>query len=223
MNFLKVLTLSLLIYSSSVLAECNDVFLNKHLPNVSYNKELCYTEYTVLYNYQYKIPMISAEHLTADKVDKSRNVKRHDAFHVDMNIPAASSQKVSSYIGTGYDKGHMTPAGDMSTADSQRESFSMANMTPQASKLNRVAWRNIETEVRNDVLKNGSAYILTGSIVQTKKVMNDGIVIPDYIFKAVYFSPSNIKVYVAENNNSMNYKILTTTEFQSIYGIVLFN
>src|ERR1051326_2472609 len=103
----------------------------------------------------------------------------------------------------------MTPAGDMSTADSQRESFSMANMTPQASKLNRVAWRNIETEVRNDVLKNGSAYILTGSIVQTKKVMNDGIVIPDYIFKAVYFSPSNIKVYVAENNNSMNYKILT--------------
>lgn len=222
MNFLKSIVLSMFVCSGA-LAKCNDMFLNQHLPNVSYDKELCYREYTVLYNYQYKIPMISAEHLTVDNVKKSSTVKRHDAFHVDASIPVVSNQKISSYVNSGYDKGHMAPAGDMGSIDSSRESFSMSNMIPQATKLNRVVWRNIETEVRNDVLKNGSAYILTGSIVQTKKVMNDGIVIPDYIFKAVYFSTSRIKVYVAENNNSMNYKIISTSEFQTMYGIMLFN
>ena len=223
MNFLKPIVLSLLLTCTSVLADCNDMFLNKYLPNVSYDKVLCYKEYTVLYNYKYKIPMISAEHLTPSEVTSSMSIKRKDAFHVDSAIPGVSNQKISSYVNTGYDKGHMTPAGDMSTVPAQFDSFSMANMTPQAKKLNEIAWRKIETQVRNDVLKNGAAYILTGSIVQTSKVLNDGIVIPDYIFKAVYFSPSNSKVYVAENNNSMNYKIMSTTEFQSIYGIVLFN
>lgn len=211
------------LFSMNAFAGCNDVFLDGKLPvGVDYNKELCYTEYTVLYNYNYKIPMISAEHLTPDEVKASEKIGRKDAFHADTAIPGQFNQKVNDYAGTGYDKGHMTPAGDMSSTSSQFDSFSMANMTPQAKKLNEIAWRKIETEVRNEVLKNGPAFILTGSIVTTKKTLNDGIVIPDYIFKAVYFSPTDSKVFVAENNDSMNYKVLSVQDFKQQYNITLF-
>lgn len=219
----KTIVLSLLLVCSSTFGACNDMFLHNKLPTgIVYNSELCYSEYTVLYNYQYKIPMISAEYLTPEEVKESNSITRKDSFHVDNNIPSQFNQKISSYIKTGYDKGHMTPAGDMSNRDAQIESFSMANMTPQAKQLNENAWRKIETEVRNEVLKNGPAYILTGSIVQNDNIMNDGIVIPDYIFKAIYINNTS-KVFVAENNNSMKYEILSTNDFKLKYKITLFN
>ena len=43
----------------------------------------------------------------------------------------------------------MSPNGDMGTPEAQQQSFSLANMIPQAPKLNRVLWEGIESAVRN--------------------------------------------------------------------------
>lgn len=40
--------------------------------------------------------------------------------------------------GAGYDRGHMSPNGDMGTPEAKQLSFSLANIIPQETKLSRV-------------------------------------------------------------------------------------
>lgn len=202
---------------------CSDKFLNSTLPDVKYDQQVCYTKFAVLYNYNYKIPMVSAEYLTPDDINASSKLKRKDAFHSDKSIPPEFNQTVAMYKGTGYDKGHMTPAGDMDNAFDQSESFSLANMTPQTKKLNEIVWRGIEEKVRNAILSDGAAYIITGSIVQNSSNRLNTIVIPDYIYKAVYFvNTKKSIVYVAKNDNSGAEEELSEKDFEVKYKIKLF-
>lgn len=96
-------------------------------------------------------------------------------------------------------------------------------MTPQTKKLNEIVWRGIEEKVRNAILSDGAAYIITGSIVQNSSNRLNTIVIPDYIYKAVYFvNTKKSIVYVAKNDNSGGEEELSEKDFEVKYKIKLF-
>jgi endonuclease G, mitochondrial len=56
----------------------------------------------------------------------------------------------------------MTPASDESTTDSEKRSFSMANVVPQVHKLNAGEWEKIEAQVRDLATQLGEVYVVTG-------------------------------------------------------------
>ena len=57
------------------------------------------------------------------------------------------------YVGSGFDRGHNSPAGDQEDPESMAQSFSLANMMPQAPQNNRIAWASIEKGTRKYVLR----------------------------------------------------------------------
>lgn len=113
-------------------------------------------------------------------------VARTNAFAADQSIQ--NGPKPEDYAATGYDKGHMSPDGDLSWDQQvEYESFLMTNMSPQAGSLNRGIWKLLETAVRGwTVQYNQSFTIFVGGIydAQDKRIGN-GVVVPHSFYKIV--------------------------------------
>nr|DAM64799.1 MAG TPA: DNA/RNA non-specific endonuclease [Caudoviricetes sp.] len=207
-------------FSAAAKSTCPGKFLNDNPPQVQYDQEICFTQFSVLYSDKLKDPVISAEHLTAADVNGALQLKRKDAFHAETQVPKQFESTQKDYAKSGYDQGHMTAAGDAGTAQEQFETFSLANMTPQLPDLNRKAWRLMEEAVRKQVLAEGDAWIETGMVPGTKTIGN-GVNVPSIIWKAVK-AKSGEAVYVGDNTTGTVTK-LTTAQFTSKYGINPFN
>ncbi|MBQ4796748.1 DNA/RNA non-specific endonuclease, partial [Pectobacterium versatile] len=92
---------------------CPGKFINDETPHIYYDEEICFTEFVVLYSYVNKAPLISAQRLTAEQVKAADAISRRDAFHIEPLIPQAVRSATDDYEYSGYDQGHMAPAGDM--------------------------------------------------------------------------------------------------------------
>ena len=100
--------------------------LNKH----SY--PLCFNGFNVMYSGVSKTPLWVAEALTPSRL--SQKIPREDSFHEETRVNAEHRALLSDYRASGYDRGHMAPNADMPNKDAQFDSFSLANMVPQAPK-----------------------------------------------------------------------------------------
>ncbi len=62
---------------------------------------------------------------------------RTDNFRPDPKVSTVSAQ-LSDYKGSGYDRGHLCPAGDMKlNKTAMSETFYLSNMSPQEASFNR--------------------------------------------------------------------------------------
>ncbi|ADM98371.1 endonuclease [Dickeya dadantii] len=195
---------------------CPGKFLNDETPNIHYDEEICFTEFVVLYSYANKAPLISAQRLTAERVRAAETISRRDSFHVEPLIPRAVRSATDDYEFSGYDQGHMTPAGDMPNSLAQHESFSMSNMTPQLPKLNRISWRKIEASVRKLALQDGEIWVVTGAVFGSKRIGN-GVSVPTLIYKAI-ISQSVQQVFVGDNTTGV-VTSLSISDFSTRYSI----
>ena len=117
---------------------------------------------------------------------------RTNAFVKDEVTPNGASP--SDYTGTGFDKGHAAPDGDMSwNQQIEYESFLMTNMYPQAGSLNRGIWKLLETSIRGwSVQRNQSYTIYVGGIYNsTNKTIGKGVVVPHGYYKIVINNQTN--------------------------------
>lgn len=104
------------------------------------------------------------EHLTAASFRE--NALRSDFdFYSDDEQPAECRWTNRDYQASGYDKGHLAPAGDaVSSAMAMRDSFVLTNTMPQTPELNRGPWRMLEEHVCQLVEAGGGAeaWVATG-------------------------------------------------------------
>lgn len=219
-NYLIAALVAAFSFSAAAKSDCPGKFLNDNPPAIQYDQEICFTQFSVLYNDKLKDPVISAEHLTAAEVTAAGQMKRKDSFHAEPKVPKQFESTPKDYAKSGYDQGHMACNGDMADTKAQFESFSLSNMTPQLPDLNRKAWRLMEESVRKQVLAEGDAWVVTGMVPGTKTIGN-GVNVPSVIWKAVK-AKSGEYVYVGDNATGTVTK-LTTSDFKSRYGISPFN
>ena len=117
----------------------------------------------MLHSGESKTPVYVVERLTRAGLLAGRGLKRSDRFYPEARLPAAHRAQLEDYAGSGFDRGHMAPAGDMSTPEGKAQSFSLANMVPQAPKLNQGAWNQIEQDTRRYVERAlGDVFVFTG-------------------------------------------------------------
>lgn len=113
---------------------------------------------------------------------------RTNAFVADGSV--VNGARPDDYTGTGYDKGHAAPDGDLSWDQQvEYESFLMTNMYPQLGGLNRGIWKLLETNIRGwAVQQNQSFTIYVGGLYKlppNSKVIGNGIVVPEAFYKIV--------------------------------------
>lgn len=150
---------------------------------------LCNDAYAVLASGVTHGPLWSAERPTAATVSTARNAVRESQFYPDDRLPFADQAQLDDYRRSGFDRGHMTPSGDMPGGQAQQQSFSLANMVPQTPELNRGVWTVIETAVRDLAAAKGELYVVTGPAFQGQQIQSigpDGVLVPSSTWKAIY-------------------------------------
>lgn len=193
-------------------AACPQFFANAVPPAVAPHpsqRALCYDAFAILHSGQSKTPVFVAEKLNKASVADA-DEKRTDRFFADARLPAAERATLEDYKGSGYDRGHMAPAGDMPTAQAMAQSFSLANMVPQAPELNRGVWaKSVERATRQYVSRAaGDVFVITGPVYQPSMAQSPAIGpgqvrVPRYLFKLVYDQSQNKAwAYWLENSNT---------------------
>lgn len=144
--------------------------------------------------------------LTADEVT-TKVASRSDDFKEDPDIPSGSAT-LTDYKHSGYDRGHLAPAGDMSySVQTMSDSFYMSNMSPQKPNFNRQIWKKLESTVRKFAITEKDVYIVTGPILPKTKTLTIGsnaVTVPDAFYKVVYDQthPQKMIAFIVPNEGS---------------------
>ena len=159
------------------------------VPGAPALRELCYSAFAVLHSGESKTPVFVAQHLDRALINAARGQKRTNRFFADARLPRGERAELVDYRDSGYSRGHMAPAGDMSTPDAMAQSFSLANMVPQDQTFNAGAWSEIEQHTRQYVLRaQADVYVFTGPVfaAQAPTIGQGKVQVPSHLFKLVY-------------------------------------
>ena len=151
-------------------------------------RELCYESFAVLHSGDTKTPLYVAQRLNRKSVGGVPR-KKGDRFFADARLPRGERAELEDYKRSGYSRGHMAPAGDMDIEEGMAQSFSLANMVPQAIRHNSGAWSKIEQDTRRYVQRaSGDVFVITGPVFQqdNPRIGANGVRVPSHLFKLVY-------------------------------------
>ena len=150
---------------------------------------LCRKGYLLAHDPVRKTPIWVAEHLTSDKARGSN--ERANNFQPDPDLIKGERAELLDYKGSGYDLGHMAPAGDMKwDQQAMMESFFLSNMVPQTGiGMNQGIWKDLEERVRLWAINRGEIHIYTGPIyakVPPDSIGTNKIAVPTHLYKIIY-------------------------------------
>ena len=179
------------------------------VPQKPTHRALCYDAFAILHSGESKTPVFVAQRLNRAAVADAGE-KRFDKFFADARLRSAERATLEDYKGSGFDRGHMAPAADMPTPRAMAQSFSLANMVPQAPEHNRGVWaKTVESATRKYASRaSGDVYVITGpaylpSIALSPAIGPGQVRVPKYLFKLVYDEDKNQAwAFWQENTNT---------------------
>ena len=206
-SFRKLFLLVLLLAPLSAFAlfeECRDLFPEQQTPtSPQLGRDLCFDGFAIYYSPQDKKPIYTVEKLNRASLTGQRP-RRSNQFYEEARLPFAERAQLSDYRGSGYDRGHNAPAGDMNNDRSMAQSFSLANMMPQARQNNQGIWaKNVEEPTRQYAKRvSGDIYVYTGSLGSAGSIGRGRVTIPSHLYKLVYDPAKNSAwAFWIENTN----------------------
>jgi endonuclease G len=126
----------------------------------------------------------------------SAHFERTNKFLKDPLVKTGSADD-EDYDGSGYDRGHLAPAEDMSwSKETMKESFYYSNMSPQVPAFNRGVWRRLEELVRYWSSAYDSIYVVTGPVLTPglPTIGPDKVAVPEYYYKVILeYNPKGVK------------------------------
>lgn len=159
---------------------------------VGHTQPICHTGYIAFVDLDLLVPRIVAYRLRAPA--SGHCFPRKNNFHPDPALPSEHRASPADYEGSGYDQGHQAPAEDFAgDAAEMSDSFSMANMAPQAPGLNRQGWERIEEDVRGWTLARGELEVYVGPALggATQTIGVDHVIVPTAFWKVVIDSKTH--------------------------------
>ncbi|GLU33451.1 DNA/RNA non-specific endonuclease [Trinickia caryophylli] len=184
---------------------------------------VCYSDFVVLHSGITHGPLWSAEHLTRDHLREAKEQVRTNKFYEEPSLPAGEGATLADYKRSGFDRGHMSPAGDRFSGTAMAESFTLANIVPQDRDNNQHLWARIESAVRKIAARNGDAYVITGPLFtggQLRTIGATRVFVPTQIFKVVYVPAARTAfAIVVDNRATDSYDVKSVLEFESMSGI----
>jgi endonuclease G len=203
-NLFALVVISVSFTAFAAFEDCKDLFPAQQIPtSPQVGRDLCFDSFAIYYSPQDKKPIYTVEKLNKEQFLNPRP-RRSNQFYEEARLPISERALISDYRGSGYDRGHNAPAGDMSNERSMAQSFSLANMMPQARQNNQGIWaKNIEEPTRSYVKRaDGDVYVFTGSIGNSGSIGKSRVTIPAHLYKLVYDpNRKTAWAYWIENSN----------------------
>lgn len=183
---------SLFFFSSCVSAENPRLAasLEEYRPESSKGYLISHSYYTLSYSSTHRQAEFVYYYLPPAHIGGGQ--ERTDDFRADPKVKS-NPVKGTDYQGSGYDRGHLCPAGDMTiNRTAMSETFFMSNMSPMAASFNRGIWSRLEDWVRDAALENDGLHVVTGPILSTScGTVKDTITVPCAYYKIVFTGGAN--------------------------------
>lgn len=161
--------------------------------------------FTLEYNEEHEQAVWVAYLLTSEKA--KRGVERSNSFKPDPKVSTQTAND-EDYAGSGYDRGHLAPAADMSwSTTAMKESFYYSNMSPQVPGFNRGIWKKLEEQVRIWAETYDTLFVVTGPILESglPTIGSNKVSVPKAYYKALlrYNSKYTLALgFILPNSNS---------------------
>ena len=165
-------------------------------------------------------------HLTPELINGTQS--RTDDFRADPLVSTGSAS-LDDYKGSGYDRGHLCPAADMTlNKTSMSESFYLSNMSPQNPSFNRGIWSKLEDRVRQWVGEYGDLYVVSAGILTDKLgvIGADEVTIPKSYYKVIYSEKNGMIALILPNQGSttgLDQFVVSVDEVEKQTGIDFFS
>ncbi|MBK9256921.1 MAG: DNA/RNA non-specific endonuclease [Saprospiraceae bacterium] len=208
----------------------NNTDIRTYLPTAS-GQIIHHTYYSLSYLEEYEQAEWTA-YLMSKEILQMPNVPRSNFFSPDSKVKTGSAIH-SDYTGSGFTRGHLVPAGDMSFDKiAMEESFLMSNMSPQVKAFNNGIWKELEENVRDWTFKKGSLYIISGPVLNTgikQKIGKNKVSVPSAFFKVLLHYSEKEKeaiAFIIPNERSekpLQHYMVNIDKVEEMTGIDFFN
>ena len=185
------------------------------------------------YSLSYSEPHEQAEWV-AYELKKSHlsntNFKR-PYFEVDKSVKTKAAHW-RSYKNSGYDRGHLCPAGDRKyTKFAHDETFLTSNISPQKHDFNAGVWNRLEQKVRYWANRNDGVFVVTGGILKNnlKTIGADKVSVPNQFYKIILDNNTGKTKVLAflmthKDSNKPLYEFVTSVDnIENLTGIDFFS
>lgn len=197
---------------------------NDFLPN-SKNQIIHHKTYSLSYN-EYHEQADWTAHILRATDTKGPDYKR-PYFEVDKMVSTGAASW-RNYKNSGYDKGHLVPAGDRKNSQAvYEETFLTSNISPQNHDFNAGIWNRLEQKVRYYAQRHDEVYVITGPILKKglKSIGSENVSVPQQFYKIIYRNAADGPKMIAflvdttANRNSSIYDYMTSVDtIESLTG-----
>ncbi|PLX17135.1 MAG: DNA/RNA endonuclease [Salinivirgaceae bacterium] len=191
-SLLKI-TISITLFVSVFLSGCGYAGSGAlELPAKASNEQIIsHKAYALVYDEETEQAKWVAWELTNDELNG--DAKRKNNFKEDPLILTGSATD-ADYSKSGYDRGHLAPAADMTWSQlAMDESFYYSNMSPQHPSLNRGIWKRLETKTREWAEKYEKIYVATGPVFINviEEIGPNKVDVPSHYYKTFLITKDN--------------------------------
>jgi len=197
-------------------------------PTSTSNQIIVHDNYTLSYVEEYEQAEWVAYELKKEDI-ASCNFRR--PFFIEDQKVKTGSANWRNYKQSGFDKGHLCPAGDRKFSKSAfDETFLTSNISPQKHDFNDGVWNRLEQKVRYWATKYDGVYVITAGVLEKRlaTIGNEKVAVPNYFYK-VLLDEDNGKYRMigflvpAEDSDKPLYEfVVPVDEIERITGIDFF-
>ncbi|WP_350293030.1 DNA/RNA non-specific endonuclease [uncultured Croceitalea sp.] len=170
--------------------DVSEVYSNL-LPSSTTNTVVFHDYYTLSYNEPFEqaewvMYELKKSHLTYDD-------RKRPYFIEDPKVKSKSADW-RNYKRSGYDRGHLCPAGDRRFSEyAYNETFYTSNITPQRKDFNAGVWNRLEQQIRQWCKKYGDLYVITGGVLEDdlEEIGEEDVDVPNSFYKIVFRKENN--------------------------------
>ena len=175
---------------------------NTSLEPISSGEIIKHTYYSLAYSEADEQAYWVYYHLTPELINGTQT--RTDDFRPDPLVSKGSAA-LADYSGSGYDRGHLCPAADMTlNHTSMSETFYLSNMSPQTHGFNAGVWSRLETKVRDWAIQYDGLYVVAGGVLSDKigTIGINEVTIPKKFYKVIYDEKNGMIAFIIPNESS---------------------
>lgn len=156
-----------------------------YLPTSTTNQIIHHQNYSLSYSERHEQAEWVAYELKASDLSSTNHKRPY--FEIDNAVKTGAAHW-GNYKKSGYDKGHLCPAGDRRfTKEAHDETFLTSNISPQEHKFNAGVWNRLEQKVRYWAKKNDGVFVITGGVLKDnlKAIGDENVSVPNQFYKVI--------------------------------------